>query len=171
MATKAKTAGNTSSATARPLEDLFSKGVQLMNAGKPAEAVAAFQQLESEASAQGQVGMARSARIRITAMGGREDKGEPKDVSPEMSALIRLNRQEPDEALKFIEKALKTHAGDAKLHYLKAIALAQKGEVEASASALETALQSDANLVHLFRSERDFDQVRGQAPFASFELA
>jgi tetratricopeptide (TPR) repeat protein len=171
MATKAKTAGSTSSAADRPLEDLFSKGVQLMNAGKPAEAIAAFQQLESEASAQGQVAMARSARIRIMALRERQDQEESKDVSSEMSALIRLNRQEPDEALKFIEKALKTRGGDVKLHYLKAIALAQKGEAEASAAALGIALQSDANLVHLFRSERDFDQVRGQAPFASFELA
>jgi len=170
MATKAKTAGNTNSAAPRSLEAAFTEGVGLLDAGKFAEAVTLFQQLELDATEQGEVAMARSARIRITAMKARLEKPESVAVTPEMEALIHLNRQESDEALTVIEKALKTKSDDARLHYLKAIALAQKLDAGACSESLKVAFELDLNLVHLFRSERDFDQIRNQAPLAAFEL-
>ena len=45
-----------------------------------------------------------------------------------------------------------------------------EGIATASAEALKTAFDLDLNLVHTFRSERDFDPIRHQAPFAAFEL-
>lgn len=171
MATKAKTAGSTSSAAPRSLEEIFSDGINLLNAGKHSEAIAVFQEVEAEASTQGRVAMVRAAKMRIAALSAQDEKPGSIQAAPELEALIHLNRGESDEALKLIEKLLKTQNEDGRVHYLKAIALAQKQDAEASASALKIALQLDSNLIHLFRNERDFDQIRAQAPFASFELA
>ena len=170
MATKAKTAGNTSSAAPSSLEATFSEGVSLLDAGKLAEAAAKFQQVETEALERGDVVIARSARTRLAAVRARLEKPESAEATAEMAALVHLNRQEPDEALAVVEKALKTRKDDARLHYLKAIALAQKLDAGACAEALKIAFELDLNLVHLFRSERDFDQIRNQAPLAAFEL-
>ena len=170
MATKAKTAGNTSSAAPRSLEVTFSEGVSLLDEGKFAESVERFQKVEAEAQAEGDVVMARAARTRLLALKSRMEKPQATPITPEMAALLHLNRQESEEALLILDQALKVKNDDARLHYLKAIALAQNLDAAAAADSLKIAFELDTNLVHLFRSERDFDQIRNQAPLAAFEL-
>jgi len=168
MATKAKTAGNTSSTDLRALEDSFSDALELLAAGKRSEALEAFSALEKAASAEGKMALARAARTRITVLGAAPEKIAT--LTPELEAQVFLNRQDPDSALAAIEKALKNNAENARLLYLKALAFAQKHQPDASAQSLQQAIKIDESLVYQFRNERDFDRVRGEAAFANFEL-
>ena len=168
MATKAKTAGNTSSTGARVLEDVFSDALGLLAAGKRDEALAAFASLESAAAAAGKLALARAARMRIVVLEAVPQEAAPS--SPGLEAQVFLNRQEPDTALPVLEKALSANDHNAHLLYLKALALAQKHQAEASAQVLQQAFRLDESLVFQFRNERDFDRVRSDAAFANFEL-
>lgn len=170
MATKAKTSGSSTPAASHSLADTFSEGLSLLDAGKLAEAARLFQQLEADAAAQGEVALARAVRTRLAAVQTRLEKVEAVKAAPEMIASLHLNRQEPEEALAVVEKALGSRKADPKLNYLKALALAQKQDADGCAKALKEALDQDPNLIHLFRSERDFDPIRNQAPLAVFEL-
>jgi Flp pilus assembly protein TadD len=87
-----------------------------------------------------------------------------------LAAQIPLNRGEADEALAVIEKGLKADGKDARLHYLKAIAYAQKEDADAAAAALKQALGLNPDLMHQYRLERDFDRVRPSAAFASLGM-
>jgi hypothetical protein len=170
MATKAKNTGNSDSISSRPLESVFSDALGLLDAGKRKEAIQALTVLEGEAVAAGKIGFARAVRVRLTALHAAADDTEVTQAAPALEAQVHLNRQDPDAALVVIEKGLKKAVADARLHYLKALAFAQKNQAEVSAEALGEALKHEPTLIHQFRNERDFDRVRGEAAFAGFEL-
>lgn len=167
MPTKPKTAGSTSVATERPLETMFSEALALVSQDHHDKAIAALEAVVAEAKAHGQVGMARSASNHLIALRARSEKKPAETGSPLLEAQISLNRGEADQALAVIEKALKSDGNDARLHYLKAVAFAQKEDAESAAAALKQALGLNQELMHQFLLEKDFDRIRYSAAFNS----
>ncbi len=170
MSTKSKTAGSTSVASERPLETMFSEALALVGQNQHDKAIAALEAVVTEAKAHGQVGMARSAANHVAALRARSEKKQADGGDPVLAAQLTLNRGEADEALAVIEKGLKADGKDARLHYLKAIAYAQKEDAESAAAAMKQALGLNPELMHQYRLERDFDRVRPSAAFAALGM-
>ena len=162
---KAKTESHAKTAAPHPLAEAFAKAVKLVEAGKHAEAAKAFEALVAQAQDSGQWHLKRSA-LGYLAICQRHVQApkEPKR-SPEAEAQMCLNAKDAEGALKVVDKALKAHPEGAKLHYLKAVALAQLDQEEACAASLKTALELDADLTYPFRMEPDFEDVRDHPAF------
>ncbi len=86
-----------------------------------------------------------------------------------MDIQIELNRGRYDQALSLINSQIETHLNKAKLHYLKAIAFAQKGDAEQCKTSLDTAITADKNMVFLWRLEPDAEEMRKNQLFAFAE--
>jgi predicted Zn-dependent protease len=175
MATKAKTEPAQKStpvppqAAANPLADAFGKALKLMDAAKYGEAAKALEGLMHEAEAAGDWAMKRRAQVYLTQAESKIHPSEAfqADTISEIQACI--NRREPAEALKLIEKALKTHAAKAVLYYLRAIAFAQSENTEASAESLKKAMELEPAFVYQWHMEPDFNTIRKSALFAFTE--
>lgn len=170
MATKTKTAGSTNSTPEVNLEGMFSDALDLVKQKHYDKAIAALEALQIEAGKHGMVAMARSARTYLAGLRPSDQKAAAPQDRPELAAQVLLNRGAADEALELLDKALKTHDQDARLHYLKATAHAQKNEPEAAAEAMRQAVALNQDFLHQFRLERDFDGVRSAGAFAALGL-
>lgn len=148
-----------------PLAEDFAKAIKLMEAGKGTEAAKAFEALVTKAHEQGQWHLKRSAQSYLNLALRQTTAPKETKLTPEAEAQLDLNRKDPKAALTILEKALKTHPKDAKLHYLKAVALAQLEQDEPCAASLKTALELDADLTYLFRMEPDFEDMRDHPAF------
>lgn len=168
MATKAKTDA-TPAVPAANLEERFSKALPLLEAGKYTEAAATFEALLPEAREQGKLGLARALATSLAAAQERLAR-QPEDGLPEVEAQYCLNRNDPDGAMKILEKALKDQPERAQFHYLKALALAQRSDPEASAAALGKAVELDPAMLFPFHLEPDFNDFRNQASFQRFAV-
>lgn len=162
---KAKTEPTAKTAAPHPLAEEFAKAVKLFEAGKHAEAGKAFEALIAKAQDAGQWHLKRSA-LGYFAVCERHTHApkEPKR-SPEAEAQMCLNAKDAEGALKVLDKAIKTHPDVAKLHYLKAVALAQLDQEEPCAASLKAALDLDADLTFQFRMEPDFEDMRDHPAF------
>lgn len=173
MGTKAKSSATPNSASAKghenPLGDKLNTAMELFHGGKYKEAQTDLNALLAEARTAEQFGLAHSVRAVLTAIETRLEKPESGKDLPHLVAILHLNKREGEVALEVLEKALKTDAGDAKLNFLKATALAQLGKVEQAAEAIQKAFTADPDLQVLFHLERDFDGVRYASAFAAFE--
>lgn len=170
MATKTKTAGSAHSHPERSLEVLFSEALELVDQNQPEKAIAALEHVQAEAEGQGHVGMVRSAKNYLLALRARGERKPEAPASPALAAQVCLNRGASDAALDILNEALKANGQDARLLYLKATALAQKEDAEASAETLKQALGLNQEFLHQFRLEKDFDRVRSTAAFVSAGL-
>jgi predicted Zn-dependent protease len=149
-----------------PLHDEFGKGVKLFEQGKRAEAAKIMESVTHKAREAGDVHLLRSAQTYITLSGEGDGAAKETKVGPEMEAQLLLNRKDPKAAIAAVDKALKTHPKEARLHYLKAMALAQQDQEEASAASLKSAIELEPSLVHVYRLEPDFEEMRGSSAFA-----
>lgn len=170
MATKAKSAPKSAPAPASlpsPLAAAFSKAITLVDGGKHAEALKALESLMTDAQAAGDWAMKRRAQVyhALCAAKAAPAKAAAADHLTEIQAC--LNRRDTAEALKLIEKAVKAHAGQGSLHYLRAVAFAQQDNVEASAESLRKALELDHDLVFQWHMEPDFNAIR-KSPLFGF---
>ncbi len=148
-----------------PLAEEFAKAIKLMEAGKGADAAKALEGLVTKAHEQGQWHLKRSAQSYLNLAHRQTATPKETKLSPEAEAQLELNRKDPKAALATLEKALKTHPKEAKLHYLKAVALAQLEQDEPCAASLKAALELDADLTYLFRMEPDFEDMRDHPAF------
>jgi tetratricopeptide (TPR) repeat protein len=174
MATKAKSAPapapkSAPVAQAYPLAAAFAKAIALVDAGKHAEALKALDALMLDAQAAGDWAMKRRAQVYHTLCASKV--APAKAVVPDYQSEIQacLNRNETAEALKLIDKAVKSHAGQGSLHYLRAVAFAQQGNTEASADSLRKALELEHDLVFQWHMEPDFNPIRKSPLFAFTE--
>lgn len=150
------------------LGDQLAKAITLMESHKHAEAAPAFEALAKAATERGLYGLERTVRTYQQLLPAKDAKGKG-EAHPEMDIQVLLNRRDAAAAIAAADKALKAHPDRAQLHYLKAAALAQKGEAEASADSLKQALQLNADLLYTYQLEADFEPMRRQAAFAAFE--
>jgi tetratricopeptide (TPR) repeat protein len=167
MATKTKTSETPAQVPVSPVEKVFSEGLELLNAGKLAEAAKAFEYVQTEAVSQERLNLSRTARGYLTAIQTRLDAA--KTLAPEtleMTVQLLLNQQDATQAVELLAKGLEAHPDRAILHYLNAVAFAQLEQVQPSADALAQAISLDADFLYQFRLESDFDGLRQQAPFA-----
>ncbi len=161
---KAKSESNTKTA-AHPLAEEFGKAVKLFDAGKHGEAAKAFEALVAQAQEGGHWHLKRSAQGYLaTCQRHTQTPKEPKRT-PEVEAQMLLNGKDAEGAMKVLDKALKAHADHAKLHYLKAVALAQLDQEEPCAASLKAALDLDPDLTYQFRMEPDFEDMRDHPAF------
>lgn len=167
MATKTKTAEPTAP-EALPVERSFTEALALLNAGKLDAAATAFTQVQAEAMTQERLNLARTARGYLAAIEARRHaEAAPEAQAAEMSATLLLNQKNPQEALEALDKGIKAMPERAALHYLKAVAHAQLGQIQESADALGKAAEFDADVIFQFRLEPDFDDIRHSGPFAT----
>jgi tetratricopeptide (TPR) repeat protein len=148
-----------------PLHDEFGKGVKLFEQGKRAEAAKVMEGVAAKARETGEVHLLRSAQ---TYQGLCAEEAHAKSVSlpADFEAQLELNRKDPKAAITALDKALKAQPKDAKLHYLKAVALAQLDQEEESAASLKAAVELDPSLAYVFRLEPDFEEMRGSTAFS-----
>ena len=172
MATNTKTAGSANPPSEMNLEEAFSEALDLVNQNKREQALAVFEALKAQAEARGRVAMARSARTYLAALqAGPQAKAVPAGKpEPQLEAQVYLNRGEAEHALKILDPAIKAQGQDARLHYLKATAHAQRDETEAAAESLRQAVALDPEFMHQYRLERDFDRVRATSTFAALGM-
>ena len=170
MATKTKTAGSTNPTPDINLEGMFSEALDLVDQKHYDKAIAALEVLLAEASKQGRVGMARSARIYLASLKTRTQSAAELPCQPELDAQLLLNCGSADEALTLLDNAITTQSQDARLFYLKATAHAQKEEPEAAAEAIRQAVALNQDFLHQFRLERDFDRIRSSSAFSALGL-
>lgn len=171
MATKAKTSGTPAAtqATAQGPEVMLQEALVLFQGGKAEAAKTAFQALEAQAQALGNLGIARTAKVHLRALDQQVKGAAIFAAQPELDAQILINKDEPEAAVEVLDKALGSQADRAILHYLKAVALAQLHQAEGSAQCLTKAAELDPGMLYLFHLESDFDPLRHQAVFARFE--
>jgi tetratricopeptide (TPR) repeat protein len=168
MATKTKTSGTPAAEPVQTVEKLFSEGLVHLDAGRLAEAAAAFTQVEADAMSQERLNLGRTARGYLSAIEARlREQGAPALETPELTVQLLLNKKNPAAALEALEKALATFPERGNLHYLKAVAHAQLGQGQESADALAKAVELDADILFQFRLEPDFDSVRHLGPFTA----
>ncbi len=150
------------------LGDLLSKAVSLVEAKKFDEAAPALEALAKAAAERGLLGLERTVRTYQALLPPKE--GRPQSAeAPELEIQLKLNARDFDGALALADKALKTRATNAQLHYLRATALAKKEQAEASAEALKKAIDLDPVFLFIYRLESDFDAIRRQAAYAPLE--
>jgi len=170
MATKSKITETATSAPEKGLEAKLSEALETLFAGPAAKAQELLQAVCQEALLVDNLAVARRARISLMSLARKGDHPSKVQEAPsDMAIQVYLNRGEPQEALALAEKAILKVPEHSELHYLKAVALAQLGQTEASAEALRQALTLDSGLHHQFLLEKDFDGVRGTALFEEFE--
>lgn len=161
MATKSKAPAK----PANPLHDAFGKGVKLFEGGKLADAAKAMEEILGPARAAGDVHMVRSAQTYLTLCSQKaEAKADPS--SPEVEGQLHINRKDPKGALSVLDKAVKAHPKEARLHYLKALAHAMLDQEEPAAASLKAAVELEPGLLYTFRLEPDFEEMRGSTAFA-----
>ena len=80
-----------------------------------------------------------------------------------------LNRHATDEALKLVDKAIKSNPAVGSLHYLRSVVFAQTENVEESAQSLKKAMELDGNFVFQWHMEPDFNAIRKSPLFAFTE--
>jgi outer membrane protein assembly factor BamD (BamD/ComL family) len=169
MATKPKTSESTAPVMDASLESMLSQALEQFTAGKLKDAAKGFEALQVEAIKREDFRLGLTALGYLKAIQAREaEQGQQAVQAPELRAQLELNHQDPDAALVQVEEGLKTHPDHAGLHYVKALALAQLDQAQASADALAKAISLDAGLVFQFRLDADFDGFRHTAPFAVF---
>lgn len=166
MATKTKAPAQPAPKAHNPLHDEFGKAVKLFEQGKRTEAAKHFEGLTEKAREAGEVHLLRSARTYLALCGEESGAAKESKVGPEMEAQLLLNRKDAKGAIAAVDKALKTHPKEARLHYLKAVALAQLDQEDASAASLKTALELEPSFAHVFRLEPDFEEMRGSSAFS-----
>jgi len=170
MATKSKTVGSTSSAPDKGLEGMLSEAIDLVDKKQYEKGLAALEAVRAEAGRRGAISVARTAGNYFKAVQARTQPADDAVVQPELAAQVLLNHGAADEALVMLDKALKSHGQDARLHYLKATAHAQKDEAEPAAEAIRQAVALNQDFLHQFRLERDFDRIRSSASFTALGL-
>jgi tetratricopeptide (TPR) repeat protein len=168
MATKPKTPAGKSNLP-KELESIMHKAISALEAGKPEEAAAGFDDLVARAAASGNVGLERVARGYAVAAHARVKKTSKAHSDPLMDLSLLLNEGESEMALERAEKATKTHGDLAAMHYLKATAMAQMGRYDESAEALRKAMSLNPDYGWTFRLEPDFARARTSSHFATFE--
>ncbi len=168
MATKTKTSEPSAATPVPSVETLFSEGLELLNAGKLAEAAEAFTQVQAEAMNQDRLNLGRTARGYLAAIQVRlHAQDVPAAETAEFSAQLLLNQKNPAAALETLDRAIGVAPARVTLLYLKAVAHAQLGQGQESADALAKAVELDADILFQFRLEPDFDGLRHSAAFAA----
>lgn len=173
---KAKTSASTAAVPTKTkgsslpdgLGEQLDKAIALIENKEFAEAEPAFAALLTSATQHGILGLERTVRTYQSLIAQKTAKPSPSSA-PELEALLLINRGDGDGALSILEKALKTHSGQAKLHYLRGLVLARKANAEASAEALKKAFELDSEFVFVYGLETDFDPMRRQPAFAALE--
>lgn len=166
MVTKAKTAATP--AAEASLESRLSEAISLAGSNRE-QAVSAFEAIAAEASANGQVSLARTARNYLESLNRKQAGASTAKPSAELEASVLLNGRRSEEALTLMDKALAADKARPTLCYLKALALVQMSRFEESAEALRQALTLDPSLKHQYLMEPDFNPARRQACFVDFE--
>lgn len=162
---KAKTESNAKTAAPHPLAEEFGKAVKQFEAGKHADAAKAFEGLIAKAQETGQWHLKRSAQGYLAICHRHTQAPKEPKRAPEVEAQMLLNAKDAEAALKVVDKALKAHPEMAKLHYLRAVALAQLDQEDPCAASLKTALELDSDLTYQFRMEPDFEDMRDHPAF------
>jgi predicted Zn-dependent protease len=148
-----------------PLAEEFAKAIKQLEQGKASEAAKALEGLVAKAHEQGQWHLKRSAQSYLNLALRQTTTPKETKLTAEAEAQLLLNRKDAKGALALLDKALKAQPQQAKLHYLKAVALAQLEQDEPCAASLKTALELDADLTYLFRMEPDFEDMRDHPAF------
>lgn len=166
MVTKAK--GKAPERAAHPLAAELSKALKALDAGKPVEAVKLLEGLESGSAHD--PAFRRAVESYLAIARSKANPAKAAGHTPEEEAQFLLNRRQPAEALKALDKAIKAQPKRGMLHYLAATAHAQAGKAEAAAESLKQAMALDPSTLFLFRLEPDFAELRKSALFAFTEL-
>ena len=173
---KAKTSPATAAIGAKPqgsslpngLGEQLEKAIALVENKKFAEAEPALQALLTEATKHGILGLERTVRTYLNLVSNKAAKHSTGDM-PELDAQVLINQGDVDGALVILDKALKSHPAQAKLHYLRGLVLARKANPEGSAESLKKAFELDSEFVFVYGLETDFDAMRRQPAFAALE--
>lgn len=169
---KAKTSPATAKTHGSSLPDglgeQLEKAIALVEAKKFDEAAPALQSLLTEATKQGILGLERTVRTYLSVIPAKAATAGD-GPAPELEAQVLINRGNMDQALVVLDKAVKVHPSQAKLHYLRGLVLARKANPEASAEALKKAFDLDSEFVFVYGLETDFDPMRRQPAFAALE--
>lgn len=169
---KAKTSPSTAKTKGSSLPDglgeQLEKAIAMVENKQFEEAEPALKALLASAAQHGILGLERTVRTYQSLIPQKATKQAVVDA-PELGALLLINQGDSDGALAILDKALKSHAGQAKLHYLRGLVLARKGNSEASAEALKKAFELDSEFVFVYGLETDFDAMRRQPAFAALE--
>ena len=178
MATKAKSTETSKTPAKAPVQPpvpappsphaaTLAKAVKLVDSGKHAEALKVLEPLLHEAQASGEWAIKRRAQVYLSLAQAHAHPTKAGAADPLVEAQAFLNRRQPAEALKLLDKLLKERPAVGKLHYLKALGHAQADKLEESAAALKRALELDADLVYLWHMEPDFSATR-KSPLFGF---
>ena len=169
---KAKTSTSTAKTKGSSLPDglgeQLEKAIALVESKKFEEAEPALKALLTAATEHGLLGLERTVKTYQSLVPKKASKNAAAEA-PELEALLLINQGDSDGALAILDKALKAHAEQAKLHYLRGLVLARKANPEASAEALKKAFELDSEFVFVYGLETDFDPMRRQPAFAALE--
>lgn len=175
MATKAKSepvpkpAPVPAPAQQSPLAPAYTKALKLMETSKYAEAVKALQAVVQQAQDTGDWAVKRRAQVYLSLAEAKAHPAKAGVTDPVSEIQACLNHRDSAEALKQVEKALKSHPAHASLHYLRSVAFAQTENVEGAAESLKKALELDSDLVFQWHMEPDFNPIRKSPLFAFTE--
>jgi Tfp pilus assembly protein PilF len=136
----------------------------MAGANKHKEAAQLFEAIAKEAAAVGNFGLVKAAKSYIAY---KEHQSAPlMEADPIQQAVFLLNSRQTEEALKIIDKTLKTQEGHAHLHYIKAIAHANAEQPELAEESLKKAIELDPALLNVYKLEPDFKPYRNTPGFA-----
>ncbi len=153
----------------KALDSQLTKALGLVGSKHYAEAIEILKAMVGPAKEAGNISLQRTLRNYLVVCELKAAKAHKVAASPEGDAQWLLNKHDSTGALALLEKAIKAEPTRGILHFLKATAYAQLADAEAAADSLNRALALNADLIHLYRLETDFDAVRNTGPFAAIE--
>jgi len=153
----------------KALDSQLTKALGLVGSKHYAEALEIFKALVGPAKEAGNITLQRTLHNYLVVCEHKTAKAPKGAASPEGEVQWLLNKKDSTSALALLEKSIKAAPTSGILQFLKSTAHAQLGDAEASAEALTRSLLLNSDLIHLYRLETDFDDVRNTAPFAAIE--
>lgn len=153
----------------RILIDQLETAIKAVDSKKYEEAQSLLDILSLSSKELGDTAIQSVAQKYLSILKRKRMLAQPRPDDPMMDIQIELNRKNCDQALSLIAAQVENPQNKAKLHYLKSLAYAQKGDAEQCSSALKSAIGLDKNLAFLWRLEPDAQEMRKNQIFAFAE--
>jgi hypothetical protein len=153
----------------KALVDQLEKAIKAIDSKKHEEAQSLLDTLSLSCRELGDTQIQSVTQKYLSILKRKKMLAQPRSSDAMMDIQIELNRRNSDQALSLINGESENQKNKAKLHYLKSLAFAQKGDADQCSLALNSAIGLDKNMVFLWRLEPDAQEMRKNQLFAFAE--